>query len=144
VVSEEETEEPPLDSSPEPEPTPESEPEPEIVEQKEVANKVCPSCNAPVALSAKFCAECGHKMGNEAVEVEAEKAPEPVEEKEAEPEPTPEPAKEEAKGDEEDFDYSDINPETDWQCFGQIEPDHVECKGCPYRKPCAVKSGVEL
>ena len=43
-----------------------------------------------------------------------------------------------------EIDFSEINPEEQWECFGSIEPDHVECKECPYRGKCAVKSGVSI
>lgn len=44
----------------------------------------------------------------------------------------------------ENFDFSEIDPEKEWECFGQIEPEHLECKGCAYRIKCADKSGVKL
>jgi hypothetical protein len=43
-----------------------------------------------------------------------------------------------------DVAFSDINPETDWECFGLMEVGHVECNNCPYKVSCAKKSGVEL
>lgn len=45
---------------------------------------------------------------------------------------------------EEEFDFSSIDPENDWECFGQIEPDNFECKECAFRERCAEKAGVEI
>ncbi len=45
---------------------------------------------------------------------------------------------------EEKFDFSEVNPETDWECFGQIEPEHPECKDCPFKVKCAAKAGKKL
>jgi hypothetical protein len=119
--------------------------------------KLCPGCNEPVDPSARFCSDCGHSLvkekskekkpvtsdkddkkvkipqkREEKPKEKTVKTPEPHEEEEASPEP------------EEEFDFSAIDPEKEWECFGQIEPDHAECRGCPYREQCAEKSGVEL
>ena len=29
---------------------------------------------------------------------------------------------------------------SEWECFGHIEPNHSECKECPFKIECAVKS----
>ena len=42
------------------------------------------------------------------------------------------------------FDFSKIDPEKEWECFGTIEPDHSECLDCPAREKCADKAGIEL
>jgi hypothetical protein len=41
-------------------------------------------------------------------------------------------------------DFSQIDPRESWECFGTIEPDHVECKSCQFRVQCAQEAGVEL
>lgn len=129
----------------------------------------CPNCGE--AVSGKFCGECGFKMGmmepEEAEEKpdrtpvkKPEKAPAkseksvkiPEKKEEKAPEKTvkkPEKKEEveeeeEAAPEEENFDFSEIDPEKEWECFGQIEPDHVECKSCAYRERCADKAGVEI
>jgi uncharacterized Zn finger protein (UPF0148 family) len=123
-------EKPPLNSEPE-----ESN---EVIEDVQV----CPSCSTPLSSGSKFCGECGHKITEAKAPVE-ETEPEPVEETEPETvEESEEPATETAS--DEEFDYSQVNPATDWECYGSIEPDHSECKKCPYREPCAKESGVEL
>jgi len=137
---------------------PEPEPEPEPVEDV----KLCPSCDSPINSDSKFCGECGHSL---VAEPKPEKAP--VEEKPTEPEKTvkvpvkskkkDEPKKtvkvpvkekeseEEEEKEEEQFDFSQIDPEQDWECFGvMIEPKHRECRDCPYITKCAKKAGVEL
>jgi len=43
-----------------------------------------------------------------------------------------------------DFDFSKVDFEKEWECFGTIEPDHPECKGCPAKEKCAEKAGVSL
>ena len=43
-----------------------------------------------------------------------------------------------------EFDYSSIDPEKEWACLGTIDPEHTECKACPFRQKCAEKAGVEL
>jgi hypothetical protein len=50
---------------------------------------------------------------------------------------------EESKPEVEEFDLTKVDP-TDWECFGQIEPNHGECKTCPHRVVCAEKSGVKI
>jgi len=42
-----------------------------------------------------------------------------------------------------DFDYSKAKPE-EFMCFGTIEPQHPECKECPFRAQCAEKAGVKI
>jgi len=34
--------------------------------------------------------------------------------------------------------------ESEWQCFGTIDPEHPECKSCESRVACAEKKGVAL
>ena len=38
-----------------------------------------------------------------------------------------------------EFDFSTINPETEWECFGTYEAGNSECKECPFAKQCEVK-----
>jgi hypothetical protein len=57
-------------------------------------------------------------------------APTPIEpEKPAEP-PT--------KADEV-IDFSSINPETEWECFGTFDKNHHECQKCPFAAKCEAK-----
>ena len=128
--------------------------------EEEVEENLCPSCKEPVDEGAKFCGECGYKLvkGKKVEKKEkTEKADEPVEDKKLESESEPEESEEdepeeakvqeeesEAKSEEDEFDFSEVNPAEDWECYGQIEPDHSECKACAYRVSCAKESKVEL
>ena len=42
-----------------------------------------------------------------------------------------------------EFDYSKIDPEKEWMCFGTMEPEHTECQECPdqIREKCAKAAG---
>ena len=42
------------------------------------------------------------------------------------------------------FDFSKIDPEKAFLCFGTIDPQHQECIECPCREKCAVKAGVAI
>jgi hypothetical protein len=118
---------------------------------EEVGVILCSSCDEPIKNNAKFCAECGHKVESEPAESKKVKMPKKEEDQDEVKEdkaktvkmPSKEPEIEE-EAEEEEFDFSEINPATDWECYGQIEPEHSECKTCPYQKPCAKESGVEL
>lgn len=123
-------------------------------EKKNVEDvKLCPECSERIAPDAKFCGECGHSLKNEPKAEEAEKTvkmpvkkEEPKAEKAEKVEKTVKmPSKEEEETEEEsapqeDFDFSEIDPSKDWECFGMIEPDHTECKECHYRAKCEEKS----
>lgn len=37
------------------------------------------------------------------------------------------------------IDFSAINPETEWECFGTIDKNHPECKECPFAARCEEK-----
>jgi len=132
------------------EPKPEEPPAEDTIE--------CPECGEELPATAKFCGECGHKMGvgakqpvkTEKKPVEADKKVKLPPKREEKPKektvklPDPEPEEEEVEEEAESFDFNEIDPEKEWECFGQIEPDHTECKGCSFREKCAEKSGVEL
>ena len=79
------------------------------------------------------------------VEAEPEPEPDSVPELSLEPEPTSEPETviEPDTPAAPTVDYSKEDP-TKWDCFGYIEPDNSECKGCCGREACAVKAGVTL
>jgi hypothetical protein len=104
--------------------------------------QVCSACSAPIPKDMKFCGECGHKVGDESKTTPVETQEEVVEAKEVKEVSDEKPAEEEASDD--NYDFSDVNPATDWECYGQIEPDHTECKKCAFREPCAKESGVKL
>ena len=122
----------------------------------------CPECGESVDEGAKFCGECGFKLGGKTTKTKdkpkADKSPVkeksvkmPAKKDEKPKEKTvklPEKEEEEEGEDEEvvdeNFDFSEIDPEKEWECFGQIEPEHTECKSCAYRVKCAEKSGVEI
>lgn len=38
-------------------------------------------------------------------------------------------------GGDSNFDFSTINPK-EWECWGNYEPQHKECKGCPFNIDC--------
>ena len=42
------------------------------------------------------------------------------------------------------FDFSKIDPEQVFLCFGTIEPEHQECKECPHKSSCAIKAGLKV
>ena len=48
------------------------------------------------------------------------------------------------EGDKMEFDFSKIDPEKVFLCFGTIQPEHQECVGCPVRQKCADKAGVTI
>ncbi len=67
---------------------------------------------------------------------------EPKEPPEAVAGPTPaEPPKDQP---EQEFDFSQIDPEKEWGCFGTIDIDNDECDDCPFRQQCADKAGIKL
>jgi hypothetical protein len=37
------------------------------------------------------------------------------------------------------IDFSSIDPEKEWECFGTIVKDHPECKECPFAVKCEEK-----
>jgi hypothetical protein len=41
-------------------------------------------------------------------------------------------------------DFSNVDREKDFMCFGTIEADNAECMECPFRERCADKAGVSL
>ena len=49
------------------------------------------------------------------------------------------PAKPPEKQVKSEFDFSKVKPD-EFMCFGTIEPDHSECKECPFREQCAEKA----
>jgi len=96
--------------------------------------------------------ECGAKVEAEAPKAESKgKIQMPSKESQTKkPEPTVKKVSSEPEEEPEEehpasiVDFSKIDPERDWECFGSIEPDHTECKKCPAREKCAVKAGVSL
>jgi len=52
--------------------------------------------------------------------------------------PKVEPAKPAAKSSKA-IDFSSIDPETEWECFGTIDKNHPECKECPFAVKCEEK-----
>jgi hypothetical protein len=38
-----------------------------------------------------------------------------------------------------EFDFSSIDPEKEWECFGTIDKNHSECQECPFAKRCEEK-----
>lgn len=139
----------------------------EKVEEPESKEGLCLECGAELSSNAKFCGECGTRVGvseKEACKEVSSTSKGEKKDKVKVPKVKPEeksskvkmPAKDEKKSvkvsekeeekeeEEEAFDFSTIDPETDWECFGMIEPEHTECKACPYKVKCAEKAGVEL
>ena len=37
------------------------------------------------------------------------------------------------------IDFSSIDPEKEWECFGMITDGHPECVECPFAEPCRSK-----
>jgi len=37
------------------------------------------------------------------------------------------------------IDFSSIDPEKEWECFGTIDKNHPECKECPFATKCEEK-----
>ena len=42
-----------------------------------------------------------------------------------------------------EFDFSSIDPEKEWECFGTIVKDHPECKECPFAVKCEAKKNAK-
>lgn len=38
-----------------------------------------------------------------------------------------------------EFDFSSIDPEKEWECFGTYDGSNSECQECPFAKKCEVK-----
>jgi hypothetical protein len=93
----------------------------------------CAECGTQLELAAKFCPECGTKTAAGLVEKKP-KVAEVV-------------AGEDVEGEADAVKLSGksivqvkVDPRTDWECFGMIEPDHIECKQCPFAKECEIES----
>ena len=41
------------------------------------------------------------------------------------------------------IDFSAINPETEWECYGTIDKDNPECQECPFAKGCEEKKELK-
>lgn len=54
---------------------------------------------------------------------------------------TPKPAANPASG--KKFDFSAIDPEKEWECFGTFDGKHSECQECPFAKQCEEKKNAK-
>jgi hypothetical protein len=42
-----------------------------------------------------------------------------------------------------EFDFSSIDPEKEWECFGTFDGKHTECQECPFAKKCEEKKNAK-
>jgi hypothetical protein len=42
------------------------------------------------------------------------------------------------------IDFSAIDPEREWECFGTIDKNHPECQECPFAKRCEDKKNSKV
>jgi hypothetical protein len=42
------------------------------------------------------------------------------------------------------IDFSSIDPEKEWECFGTIDKNHPECQECPFAKRCEDKKNSKV
>lgn len=106
----------------------------------------CPNCSEELNPEAVFCHSCGESLQEEQ-EQEEEGAVRCEDCGEAIPDSAnfcPACGSKSEEEVEEEFDFSKIDPRTDWECFGQIDMKHPECMDCPFNKECAEEAGVTL
>jgi hypothetical protein len=97
-----------------------------------------------------YCQDCGEpayetpsgtvcKNGHGGAEV-VDQPPKKEEPKKEEPKPVEAPS---ASKTSKAIDFSSIDPEKEWECFGTIVKDHPECKECPFATKCEEKKNAK-
>jgi len=107
----------------------------------------CQECGEP-AYETPSGTVCKNEHGGAEVVDQPPKKEEPKKEEPKKEEPKKEePKKEEPKPAEapsasktsKAIDFSSIDPEKEWECFGTIDKNHPECKECPFATKCEEK-----
>ena len=99
----------------------------------------CPGCGVEISSELKFCSNCGENLSNKDVQKNKDEQESQEEIKKDDNDVNVKVDSEIEGSSVNSVDLSIVDPET-WECYGQIEPNHVECRDCQFKEGCSKKS----